>query len=325
VDPLGEQPAPRVVVVTYSPGPHLGRFLCTLAHATAAPYEVVLADNGSVDGAPEAAAGPGVRLLETGGNLGYGAAANLGAAGATGEWLVVANPDVAWDPGALDELLAAAERWPGAGCLGPAIRTPGGQLYPSARAFPSLGRGTGHALFGWWWPSNPWTRTYRAETGTPQESATGWLSGSLMVLRRSAFEAVGGFDTSYFMYCEDMDLCHRLAEAGWTNVYVPSAVVTHIGAQATSRSPGPMLRAHHRSLYRYLSRQYAGPAWAPVRGALAVGLLLRYLLAARVKSVADGAAPTRSADVLEPGQHPPGQHPPDQHPPEHAPPPDRSP
>ena len=242
--------------------------------------------------------GPGTTLLRTGGNVGYGRAANLGASGFAGDWLVVANPDVVWSRGALDALLAAGERWPAAGCLGPAIRTPDDRLYPSARAFPSLGRGIGHALLGWWWPANPWTRSYRAETGSPVEGTTGWLSGACMLLRREAFEAVGGFDPAYFMYCEDMDLCRRLADAGWANVYVPSAVVTHLGGHATSRAAGPMLREHHRALYRYLSRQYAGPAWAPVRVALGLGLLLRYLLAARVRAVGEGAAPTRSADVL---------------------------
>ena len=287
----------RVVIVTFSPGDTLSSFLTTLQ--TSVPYEVVLADNGSTDGAPERAVAPGVRLLPTGGNVGYGSGANLGAAGFEGDWLVVANPDVTWSAGALDELLAAAARWPGAGCLGPAIRTTGGQLYPSARAFPSLGRGIGHAVFGWWWPTNPWTRAYRAEVGSPVEGPTGWLSGSCMLLRREAFDAVGGFDPSYFMYCEDMDLCRRLAEAGWSNVYVPSSVITHEGGHATSRSAGPMLREHHRALYRYLSRQYSRPAQAPVRAVLGVGLLLRYLLAARVRSIGEGAAPTRSATVLE--------------------------
>jgi N-acetylglucosaminyl-diphospho-decaprenol L-rhamnosyltransferase len=237
--------------------------------------------------------------VRTGGNLGYGTAANLGADGFTGQWLVVANPDVAFAPGSLDALLDAATRWPRAGCLGPAIRTPGGRLYPSARAFPSLGRGIGHAVFGWVWPSNPWTRSYRAEIGTPVEGTSGWLSGSCMLLRREAFEQVGGFDPTYFMYCEDMDLCRRLAEAGWQNVYVPSAVITHQGGHATSRAAGAMLREHHRALYQYLSRQYAGPGWAPVRALLGLGLLLRYLLATRVRSVGEGAAPTRSAELLE--------------------------
>ena len=300
----------RVVVVTFSPGDSLAPFLQTLALASELlpseflsseflPYEVVLADNGSTDGVPEAAVGPGVRLLRTGGNVGYGHAANLGAAGFEGEWIVVANPDVTWSPRALAELLAAAERWPTAGCLGPAIRTADGQLYPSARVFPSLGRGIGHALLGWWWPANPWTRSYRAEAGAPVEGPTGWLSGSCMLLRREAFEAVGGFDPTYFMYCEDMDLCRRLVEAGWSSVYVPSAVITHEGGHTTRRFAGPMLREHHRSLYRYLSRQYSGPALAPVRAVLGVGLVLRYLVASRVRSMGEGAAPTRSAAVLE--------------------------
>jgi N-acetylglucosaminyl-diphospho-decaprenol L-rhamnosyltransferase len=289
----------RVVVVTYSPGDTLAGFLSSLRSATTVPYDVVLADNGSTDGAPEAAVSEGVTLLRTGGNLGYGRAANLGAVGATGEWLVVANPDVEWEPGSLDALIQAAARWPAAGCLGPAIRTPEGQLYPSARAFPSLGRGIGHALFGWWWPANPWTRSYRSEAGRPVEGQTGWLSGSCMLLRREAFEQVGGFDPSYFMYCEDMDLCRRLAEAGWTNVYVPSAVVTHRGGHATSRAAAAMVAEHHRALYRYLARQYAGPRYALLRPLLAAGLFLRYLLARRVRSVGEGAAPTRSADVLE--------------------------
>jgi N-acetylglucosaminyl-diphospho-decaprenol L-rhamnosyltransferase len=289
----------RVVVVTYSPGESLAAFLTSLRTATTSPYDVVLADNGSVDGAPEAAEGPGVTLVRTGGNLGYGRGANAGAMGAAGEWLVIANPDVVWSPGSLDVLLDAGLRWPGAACLGPAIRTPDGQLYPSARAFPSLGRGIGHALFGWFWPSNPWTRSYRAEVGKPVEGPTGWLSGSCMLVRRLAFEQAGGFDPSYFMYCEDMDLCRRFAEAGWQNVYVPSAVVTHVGAHATSRAAAVMVAEHHRALYRYLSRQYAGPRYVLVRAVLAAGLFLRYLLARGVKSVGEGAAPTRSADVLE--------------------------
>ena len=286
----------RVVVVTWNSADVLPGFLSSLREATASPYEVVVADNASPSGIPSV---PGdVRLLETGGNLGYGKAANLGASGFDGDWLVVANPDVTWSPGALDALLAAAARWPEVGCLGPAIRTTDAKLYPSARAFPSLGRGLGHAVFGWWWPANPWTKSYRAEVGSPVEGTTGWLSGSLMVVRREAWEQVGGFDPKFFMYCEDMDLCRRLAEAGWQNVYVPSAVITHVGGHATRGASSEMLREHHKALYTYLSEHYGGPRWAPLRVALAAGLFLRYLIASRVRSVGEGAAPTRSADLL---------------------------
>ncbi len=297
--------AVRVVVVTFSPGPALATFLASLGGATDRPVEVVLADNGSTDGAPQAAlaspptAGGRVRLLATGGNLGYGAAANAGARDADVDWLVVANPDITWDPGALDSLLAAAERWPAGGAFGPAIRTPDGALYPSARALPSFGRGVGHALLGWAWPANPWTAAYRRERGAPVEGPAGWLSGSCLLLRRSAFEAVGGFDPSYFMYCEDMDLCRRLGEAGWVNVYVPAAVITHAGGHATRRVATRMLAEHHRSLYRYLSRQYAGRRYAGLRALLGVGLATRFVAALALRRVAEGAQPTRSADILE--------------------------
>ncbi len=290
----------RVVVVTYFSGDSLAAFLDSLAAATTAPYDVVVADNMSTDGAPEAAAArPEVALLKTGGNLGYGRAANAGARDGHTPWLVVANPDIVWEPGALDVLLAAAARWPRAAAFGPAIRTPDGALYPSARAFPSLGRGIGHAALGWVWPGNPWTRAYRRETGRPQEGRAGWLSGSCLLVRREAFEAVGGFDPSYFMYAEDVDLCRRLAEAGWDRVYVPSSVVLHIGAHATRLHSARMLAEHHRSLYRYLSRQYAGARWAWLRPLLALGLGARYLLARAVSRVRHGAKPTRSADLLD--------------------------
>ena len=287
----------RVVVVTYNSGQVLPAFLRSLSAATSAAYEVVVVDNASPQGRPSVP--PEVTLIDSGGNLGYGKAANLGAAGFTGDWLVVANPDIAWLPGSLDALLAASQRWPQAGCLGPGIRTLDDKLYPSARAFPSLGRGFGHAVCGWWWPANPWTRSYRAEVGKPVEGTTGWLSGSLMLLRRTAWEQVAGFDPKFFMYCEDMDLCRRLAEGGWQNVYAPSAVVTHVGGHATEGQSRVMLKAHHHSLFTYLSEHYRGTRFAPLRAALALGLALRYLVASRVRSMGAGAAPTRSAELLE--------------------------
>ena len=169
-----------LIVVTLRPGDQLTRFLESARKAITAPYEVLIVDNGPDDGVAERIATDfaEARVLRSGGNIGYGRAANLGAAQAEADWLVVANDDLAWQPGSLDVLLEAIGRWPDAGSLGPAILTPDGSLYPSARALPSLGRGIGHAMCGWWWPANPWTRSYRQERGTPTERAVGWLSGS---------------------------------------------------------------------------------------------------------------------------------------------------
>ncbi|MCW2530252.1 MAG: putative glycosyltransferase [Pseudonocardiales bacterium] len=283
-----------VVVVTYSPGEMLATFLDSLPGALTRPYEVILADNGSSDGAPAIAAQRvGVRLVPTGGNLGFGKAANVGVAASTSEFVLIANPDVELGPRSIDLLLAAFDRWPRAAAVGPLICTPGGEIYPSARELPSLGRGIGHALAGWWWPNNPWTRAYRQERGKPAEATTGWLSGSCLLVRRDAFDSVGGFDPAYFMYFEDTDLGARLGRAGWLNVYVPSATITHFGGHSTSKEPLRMMREHHRSAYRYLSRQYPGLRWAPVRALLRVGLAARVGLARLVPAVAAGARPGR--------------------------------
>jgi N-acetylglucosaminyl-diphospho-decaprenol L-rhamnosyltransferase len=268
-----------VVTVTYSPGGVLDTFLDTLEKASARGMPVVLADNGSTDGVPERAAAEreNVRLLRIGENVGYGSAANRAVAGLPPEigWVLIANPDIEFGPGSLDELLAAAQRWPRAGSLGPLIREPSGEVYPSARLLPSLGRGAGHALLGKVWRSNPWTRAYRQENGSITERTAGWLSGSCLLVRREAFDAVGGFDSRYFMYFEDVDLGERLGRAGWLNVYVPSAEVTHIGGHATSRMSARMLAEHHRSAYRYLAGRYRGPWFAPLRLALRAGLAAR--------------------------------------------------
>jgi N-acetylglucosaminyl-diphospho-decaprenol L-rhamnosyltransferase len=93
-----------------------------------------------------------------------------------------------------------------------------------------------------------------------------------VLFRRTAFESVGGFDSRYFMYFEDVDLGDRLGRAGWLNVYVPTAEVTHLGGHATSRVADQMLAEHHRSTYRYLADRHPGPLSAPLRLALRAGL-----------------------------------------------------
>ena len=281
-----------LVTVTYSPGEALAGLLDSLPAASSRPVTVVLADNGSTDGSVEVAAErPGVRLLRTGSNLGYGAAANAGVAvlDPAIEWIVVINPDVVLGAGAIDELIAAALRHPRAGAVGPLISTPDGVVYPTARHLPSIGAGIGHAVFGWWWPTNPWTRQYRQDNQAPVERTAGWLSGSCLLLRRAAFAQVDGFDPAYFMYFEDVDLGYRLGVAGWTNVYCPTARATHQGGHSTERAAAAMAEAHHRSAYRYLSRRYSRPWQAPLRLLLRAGLAGRAFLSKRSAKVAGGA------------------------------------
>ena len=104
------------------------------------------------------------------------------------------------------------------------------------------------------------------------------MSGACFLVRRSAFEQVGGFDEAYFMYAEDVDLCWRLGRAGWRVVYLPSAEVTHLQGVSTDRHPFRMIFEHHRSLLRFAARSSEGwrRALLPL---VAVGIGVRACLA----------------------------------------------
>ena len=275
-----------IVTVTYSPGEYLTRFLDSVPAASSAGAVVVMADNGSTDGAPEAATAEreGVELLHTGGNIGYGAGMNAGvealrdrrAAGEIdGEFVLISNPDVVFDPGSIDEMVAAARRHPTAGAVGPLIREVDGSVYPSARSIPTLGAGIGHALLAPVWKNNPFTRRYLADSVMDTERTSGWLSGSCQLLRWEAFDAVGGFDERYFMYMEDVDLGDRLARAGWQNIFTPAAEITHAKGHSAGKHPEITLPAHHDSAYRFQADRLTAWWQAPVRWVLWAGLKAR--------------------------------------------------
>ncbi|MDO3645441.1 glycosyltransferase family 2 protein [Nocardia mangyaensis] len=274
-----------VVTVTYSPGEHLEHFITTLADATSEKPQVILADNGSTDGVPElvAEANSHVTLLHTGGNIGYGGAINRAVAeiDPSIEFVILANPDIRWGVDSIDKMLEAAKRWPRAGAIGPMVREPDGSVYPSARRVPGLADGAGHAVLGTIWPKNPWSVRYRQENEVISERVVGWLSGSCLLVRRAAFDTIDGFDSRYFMYMEDVDFGDRMGKAGWHNVFVPDAEVTHAKGHAAGKHPEIMLPAHHASAYRFQADRH--PHWwqAPLRLALRAGLAVRSRIAVR--------------------------------------------
>ena len=278
-----------VVTVSYNSSSALEPFLASVVTASSETLLVVVVDNASKDAveAREICESHGAQFVELPRNLGYGGAINAAvrALPSTVEAVVVSNPDVLFEPGSIDELLTALERNPRAAAAGPLIVNEDGSVYPSARALPSLRTGIGHAVFAGIWPSNPWSSRYRLENDFPEtERDAGWLSGSCFVVKRSVFDAVGGFDENYFMYFEDVDLGYRLGQGGWTNIYHPAARVTHTGAHSTKVDPAPMIKAHHRSAIRYLNRRYSAPILAPLRLALFVGLSVRErVLVARIE------------------------------------------
>jgi N-acetylglucosaminyl-diphospho-decaprenol L-rhamnosyltransferase len=281
------------VVVNYNTAEHLRTCLRSLACQPVT--EVVVVDNGSVDGSRLVAEEAGVRWIETGANLGYGGAANRGVAEMKDRsftQLLISNADIDLRPGAVAALVAAFDRDPALALVGPALYNPDGSLYPSARTFPDLVVAMGHGVLGLVAPRNRFTRKYRLlDWDHGQAARVDWISGACFLVRRDSWEAVGGFDPAYFMYLEDVDLCWRLHLAGSEVGYEPAAQVVHVQGVSTDRHPYRMLAAHHQSMWRFARRTSAGPrrlALPLVGAGLAVRLGLA-MLEHRLGSVWPGA------------------------------------
>lgn len=281
----------RVAVVTVSYGSEevLKPFLTSLTTASALNLHVVVADNKPATRASlieRLSSEAGATYLPLMANLGYGHAINeaVKTLDPEIEWVVVSNPDVTVGPGSIDVLLDTILTDSSIAAVGPRILSVDGEVYPSARAIPSLRSGVGHAIFANLWPKNPWSRTYRRESDVDlAQRDAGWLSGAFLMVRRSVLDDLHGFDESYFMYFEDVDLGYRIGNLGMRNVYVPHASVVHTGAHATSTidESARMIRAHHDSAKKFLNKKYSGTLLFPVRLALGLGLGIRSKLEAR--------------------------------------------
>jgi N-acetylglucosaminyl-diphospho-decaprenol L-rhamnosyltransferase len=247
------------VVVNHEAGDDL--LACVASLRAEGVADLIVVDNASTDGSAEMllSADGEVRLVQTGTNLGYGAAANRGIDVSGREFVLVSNPDVAVHSGALWALAEVLQGDPTLAIVGPRILGSDGKRYPSARRFPSFVDATGHALLGDLLPDNRFTRRYRlgyldAETVTDVD----WVSGACFLARRRALQELKGFDESYFMYAEDTDLCWRARRAGWGVMFVPGAVVTHLQGLSTGRQPYRMLLAHHRSVFHFAAQTEQG-------------------------------------------------------------------
>lgn len=272
------------VIVNYNAGEHL--LACVRSLRVDGVAEVIVVDNASTDGslAALAAGDPDTRIVHAGGNLGYGRAANRGAALAAHDLVLVLNPDVVVEPGTLKALTGALTLGAGTpgdrlGIVGPRIEMPDGRLYPSARTFPSLVDAIGHGFLGLVAPRNPWSRRYKLlDWDHAGFTTVDWVSGACLLARRQCYEQIGGFDEAYFMYLEDVDLCWRAWRAGWQVGYEPAARVAHVQGVSTDQRPYRMIVAHHESLWRFARRTTSGAkrVLLPVVG---VGLAVRCALA----------------------------------------------
>lgn len=269
------------VVVAYRSAPYLAACLDSIEQDRDPDSQVVVVDNASPDDSRGVALAHATRprLVSSPVNGGFGSGCNLGAAATAAEFLWFVNPDARLVQGATARLLARLDRDPRLGAAGPLVMDPSGQSRAvEAGGEPGLRSIIGHFLLAGRVPvlRRAFPPMYLARGDIAAEPD--WVSGAAMMVRRIAFEDVGGFDRRLFMYMEDVDICRRMREAGWRIAYEPAAQVSH--AMGGSQASGQATR-WYSALHAYLlSRR--GPIVATLGSLIAaMGLGIRAVAGSR--------------------------------------------
>jgi N-acetylglucosaminyl-diphospho-decaprenol L-rhamnosyltransferase len=257
-----------VVVVAYRSAATLRG--CVEPLAAMPGVRVTVVDNASPDDGAATIADLPITVIRAPRNGGFSYGCNLGAARAVAPYLLFLNPDARIDAAALATLVAVLDDDPATGLVGPRILDDDGSLAPSLRRFPRLRSTYAQALFMHrLWPRAAWTDEVIRDEAAYERSATmEWVSGACMLVRRSAYEAIGGFDERFFLYCEDTDLCLRLWQAGYAVRFEPAAEVDHVGGASSGAGETQAIAARSRVLY---ARKHRSPGAARLE-ALGVAL-----------------------------------------------------
>jgi hypothetical protein len=245
-----------VIIVNYRSYDELAGALTALqAETQGGQTEIVVVDQES-DPARVASVKsqfPNITLIANLRNDGFAAGVNRGASRTKASLLLTLNPDTIVQPG----LVAGLARWlddhPDVAVVGPRILNADGSVQPSARRFPDVTTGLGGRMsFLTRIAPDNWLSRRNLEWSRASEPVeVDWVSGACMMIRRSAFEGVGGFDDRFFLYWEDADLCRRLLTAGHRTFYVPTVAAVHAGARSSRQAASRSIVAFHRSAFRY--------------------------------------------------------------------------
>jgi len=244
--------------------------------------EIILVDNDSTDGSAimVQARFPSVQLIKNHENLGFAGANNQAlrrCLEGKREYALLLNPDTTVGEGALDSLIKFMGEHPECGAAGAKLLNADDSLQVSCAPFPSLVRELWR-LFHLdklyplsRYPFSKW------RVDTPQQVDS--VQGAALMLRRETLEQVGLLDEDYFMYSEEVDLCHRIKSAGWEIYWVPDAEVVHYGGQSTRQVAREMFLELYRSKVLYFHKRHGlASAWV-YKLILALSSLPRILLA----------------------------------------------
>lgn len=240
-----------MVVVSYNSSDTLRGCVAPLAGVRG--IRVTVVDNASPGSDPLAVIADleGVDAVRSSRNGGFGYGCNLGASRGTAPLVLFLNPDARIEPAAIHALAGALEADPRAALVGPLIRHEDGTVAHSVRRFPRLRSTWAKALFlHRAWPLAAWTdELVRDPSAYERPAVAEWVSGACMLVRRDAFEALGGFDERLFLYCEDTDLCKRLWDEGHTVRYEPGAIAQHVGGASSEAGETQPVAAASRVYY----------------------------------------------------------------------------
>jgi GT2 family glycosyltransferase len=230
-----------VVIVNYNTREYLRACLGSLSGADGT---IIVVDNASSDGsaAMVKAEYPRVVLVANSRNLGYGAAANQGIALSQSRAVLLLNGDTQLMPGTLQHLESYLHDHPHVAIVGPLLVSPSGQHQSSCRTFPGLlATILEEGALGPLLRHVPFLREMYPPTAShTKPRGVAWVQGAAMAIRRSAFDAAGGFDPDFFMYFEEVDLCYRLAASGWDVHFAPLGPVVHVGGASARQRRADM-------------------------------------------------------------------------------------
>ncbi|OUU96355.1 MAG: hypothetical protein CBC35_01420 [Planctomycetes bacterium TMED75] len=218
--------------------------------------QVIVVDGGSFDGCDEMINNEfsWVEFVQANNNIGFGQSNNLGATKASGEYLLLLNPDTELKPGALNHLVSSAIRSPELGIMGARLLNSDGTLQTSSvHALPTpLNQFLDSELARRIYPKSSFFGTAKAYS-SQKDTEVEAVSGACMLIRSSLFNDIGGFSSCYFMYAEDMDLCFKTRKAGLRNYHCPACEIIHHGGGSSSQQFSKFSTVHMcESLNRYL-------------------------------------------------------------------------
>jgi GT2 family glycosyltransferase len=247
-----------VVIVAYNSGRTLRG--CVESALRCEGTAVTVVDNASPDDSVARIEDLPVQVVRAGTNGGFAAGCNLGVAAGQAPYVLLLNPDARIEPKDLRALKKVLDHEPEVGLAAPRILEEDGSLAFSQRRFPRLRSTFSQALFlHRLWPNASWTdELIRNKDAYDRPASPDWVSGACMLIRREVLEAVNGLDEDFFLYCEDIDLCARIRDAGWTIRFDPAATVSHEGG--ASRPREQLFPVYARNRVRYTRKHSPGLA-----------------------------------------------------------------